>query len=100
MRLRRDGVPYDAWIANGYLRTCPTPIIDKRVVLEWVAEVQLGRNVGSFFALSTFLRNAGIDLMVPKPGLALIQAASFVHSSRSSSSKMNAMKRSARTRPT
>lgn len=36
----RDGVPYDAWIANGYLRTCPTPIIDKRVVLEWVAEVQ------------------------------------------------------------
>lgn len=36
----RDGVPYDAWIANGYLRTCPTPIIDKRVVLDWVAEVQ------------------------------------------------------------
>lgn len=36
----RDGVPYDAWIANGYLRTCPTPIIDKRLVLEWVAEVQ------------------------------------------------------------
>ena len=36
----RDGVPYDAWIANGYLRTFPTPIIDKRVVLDWVAEVQ------------------------------------------------------------
>ena len=36
----RDGVPYDAWIANGYLRTCPTPIIDKRVVLDWVSEVQ------------------------------------------------------------
>lgn len=36
----RDGVPYDAWIANGHLRTCPTPIIDKRLVLDWVAEVQ------------------------------------------------------------
>ena len=36
----RDGVPYDAWIANGYLRTCATPIIDKRVVLEWVQEIQ------------------------------------------------------------
>ena len=36
----RDGVPYDAWIANGYLRTCPTPIIDKRIVLDWVSEVQ------------------------------------------------------------
>lgn len=36
----RDGVPYDAWIANGYLRTCPTPIIDKRTVLDWVAEIQ------------------------------------------------------------
>lgn len=36
----RDGVPYDAWIANGNLRTCPTPIIDKRLVLEWVDEVR------------------------------------------------------------
>ncbi|WP_130811413.1 terminase large subunit [Olsenella sp. Marseille-P4559] len=36
----RDGVPYDAWIANGYLRTCATPIIDKRVVLDWVQEIQ------------------------------------------------------------
>lgn len=36
----RDGVPYDAWIANGYLRTCPTPIIDKRIVLDWVTEIQ------------------------------------------------------------
>lgn len=35
-----DGVPYDAWIARGILRTCATPIIDKRVVLDWVSEVQ------------------------------------------------------------
>lgn len=36
----RDGVPYDAWIARGLMRTCDTPIMDKRDVLDWVAEVQ------------------------------------------------------------
>lgn len=36
----RDGVPYDAWIARGIMRTCDTPIMDKRDVLDWVAEVQ------------------------------------------------------------
>lgn len=36
----RDGVPYDAWIARGLMRTCDTPIIDKRVVLDWIDEVQ------------------------------------------------------------
>ena len=36
----RDGVPYDAWIARGLLRTSPTPIIDKRLVLDWVESVR------------------------------------------------------------
>ena len=36
----RDGVPYDTWIARGLMRTCDTPIMDKRDVLDWVAEVQ------------------------------------------------------------
>ena len=36
----RDGVPYDAWIARGLLRTSATPIIDKREVLDWVDEVR------------------------------------------------------------
>lgn len=36
----RDGVPYDAWIARGLLRTSSTPIIDKRDVLDWVDEVR------------------------------------------------------------
>ena len=36
----RDGVPYDAWIARGLMRTCETPIMDKRDVLDWVAEIQ------------------------------------------------------------
>jgi len=35
----RDGVPYDAWIARGLLRTSTTPIIDKRDVLDWVTEI-------------------------------------------------------------
>lgn len=42
----RDGVPYDAWISRGLLRTCDTPIIDKRVVLDWVDEVQ--RDMGIY----------------------------------------------------
>lgn len=36
----RDGVPYDAWISRGLLRTSAAPIIDKREVLDWVQEVQ------------------------------------------------------------
>ena len=36
----RDGVPYDAWIARGLLRTSPTLIIDKLLVLDWVDEVR------------------------------------------------------------
>jgi phage terminase large subunit-like protein len=36
----RDGVPYDAWIARGLLRTSATPIIDKREVLDWVDEIR------------------------------------------------------------
>ena len=33
-------MPYDAWIARGLMRVCTTPVIDKRDILEWVAEVQ------------------------------------------------------------
>lgn len=36
----RDGVPYDAWIARGLLRVSPTPIVDKRLVLDWFAELR------------------------------------------------------------
>ena len=35
-----DGVPYDMWIARGLLRTDPNPIIDKRVVLDWLEELR------------------------------------------------------------
>ena len=36
----KDGVPYDAWIARGLMRTDSHPIISKTVVLEWLAELQ------------------------------------------------------------
>ena len=36
----KDGVPYDAWIARGLMRTDPHPIISKTVVLEWLQELQ------------------------------------------------------------
>ena len=36
----KDGVPYDAWIARGLMRTDPNPIIDKQVVLQWLDELR------------------------------------------------------------
>jgi len=36
----KDGVPYDQWIARGLMRTDPNPIIDKRVVLDWLEELR------------------------------------------------------------
>lgn len=40
-----DGVPYDMWIARGLLRTDPNPIIDKRVVLDWLEELRAQHNI-------------------------------------------------------
>lgn len=39
-RKERDGVPYQAWIARGLLRTVPGNKIDKRVLLEWLIELR------------------------------------------------------------
>lgn len=36
----KDGVPYDMWIARGLMRVDKNPIIDKRVVLEWLEEMR------------------------------------------------------------
>ena len=36
----KDGVPYDMWIARGLMRTDPNPIIDKRVVLDWLEDLR------------------------------------------------------------
>ena len=39
-RTERDGVPYQAWIARGLLRTVPGNKIDKRVLIEWLQELR------------------------------------------------------------
>ena len=39
-RRQRDNVPYDRWIADGLLRTCPGNTIDHRVVFEWMQELR------------------------------------------------------------
>lgn len=36
----RDGVPYEAWIARGLMRTVPGNKIDKRVLLDWMEEIK------------------------------------------------------------
>ena len=41
----KDGVPYDMWIARGLMRTDPNPIIDKRVVLDWLEELRRDHGV-------------------------------------------------------
>lgn len=35
----RDHVPYDLWIAQGYMRTCEGRKVDKRVILDWFREM-------------------------------------------------------------
>lgn len=44
-----DGVPYDAWIARGLLRVDPNPIIDKRVVLDWLDDIREEYGIYSVF---------------------------------------------------
>ena len=40
LRKQRDNVPYEKWIADGLLRTCPGNTIDHRVVFEWMQELR------------------------------------------------------------
>lgn len=40
LRKQRDNVPYDRWIEEGLVRTCPGNTIDHRVVFEWMQELR------------------------------------------------------------
>ena len=40
LRKQRDNVPYDRWIDEGLVRTCPGNTIDHRVVFEWMQELR------------------------------------------------------------
>lgn len=39
-RRERDGVPYQQWMARGLMRTVPGNKVDKRVLLEWLEEIE------------------------------------------------------------
>lgn len=39
-RKGRDAVPYDLWIEQGYMRTCPGHKCDKRIFLDWFRELR------------------------------------------------------------
>jgi len=39
-RKERDAVPYSLWISQGLMRTCPGNKCDKRIFLEWFAEMR------------------------------------------------------------
>ena len=39
-RQGRDNAPYELWISQGYLRTCPGNKCDKRIFLEWFKELR------------------------------------------------------------
>lgn len=38
--IERDKVPYNVWIADGWLRTCPGNVIDQKVVCQWFVDLQ------------------------------------------------------------
>lgn len=39
-RVKEDKIPYDRWIEQGYIRTCPGNKIHPKYVTEWFLEVQ------------------------------------------------------------
>ena len=39
-RVREDKIPYDLWIEQGYMRTCPGNKVHAKYVTEWFVEVQ------------------------------------------------------------
>lgn len=44
-RKERDNAPYRLWIDQGYMRTCPGNKCDKRIFLEWFAELRDKYNI-------------------------------------------------------
>lgn len=39
-RTGRDAVPYDLWVSQGYMRTCPGNKCEKRIFIEWFKELR------------------------------------------------------------
>lgn len=48
-RRGRDSVPYDLWISQGYMRTCPGNKCDKRIFLDWFRELKYDEDLYPIF---------------------------------------------------
>lgn len=46
--IEKDKVPYDVWIENGWVRTCPGNVIDQKEVVNWFTELQSEHNVYAY----------------------------------------------------
>lgn len=46
--IEKDKVPYDVWIRNGWVRTCPGNVIDQKEVVNWFQELQSEHNVYAY----------------------------------------------------
>lgn len=46
--IEKDKVPYDVWIRNGWVRTCPGNVIDQKEVVNWFQELQSEYNVYAY----------------------------------------------------
>lgn len=46
--IEKDKVPYDVWIRNGWVRTCPGNVIDQKEVVNWFQELQAEHNVYAY----------------------------------------------------
>ena len=46
--IEKDKVPYDVWICNGWVRTCPGNVIDQKEVVNWFQELQSEYNVYAY----------------------------------------------------
>lgn len=52
-RVKEDKVPYDQWMKDGYVRTCPGDKVHYKYVAEWYQEVQREDDI--------YLFNCGVD---------------------------------------
>lgn len=46
--IEKDKVPYDVWIRNGWVRTCPGNVIDQKEVVNWFQELQSEHDVYAY----------------------------------------------------
>ena len=46
--IEKDKVPYDVWIRNGWVKTCPGNVIDQKEVVHWFQELQSEHNVYAY----------------------------------------------------